>query len=520
MQRWATREELVFRTVTLAQQGMKSRAIARTLQVSRNTVKKILAAHEQARHETNGALTERPARAPRESKLDDFRSRIDELFDRFPEITAQRVFEELRAHGFAGGYTIVKDFVRRSRPKRPVEPSRETEVYGPGKMAESDWSPHVIAFTHAPRATVHVFAYVLCHSRRKSFGLYERCDLFALMDGHVATFTRFEGAAEVCKYDSQKTVVLGWEGRQPIYNPRFLAFATYYEFRPLACRPFHPNDKPHVERAFWEFERSFLCGRNFRDLEDMRRQLAEWQETTCDVRPHKKLKKTPLELFVEEHPHLIALPRCAYDTARVIYRLCSIDGFIAWDGNRYAIPYDHVTDILPVRVTQRELFVYAANLELIAKHELLPRSAGKDVDPLGFHRPKWKHAPAADLDQLQKTFEGMGENSAAYFGALRTTAGRQCGHQARQILLLRERFSTDDLVAALGHAHAFGAYTHQAIARILEARAKPRSLEEYVTEETARRFGEIVSSTKVGPRDLDEYDRLPMASPRMNEETP
>ena len=43
----------------------------------------------------------------------------------------------------------------------------------------------------------------------------------------------------------------------------------------------------------------------------------------------------------EEHPHLVELPRCPYDTARVIYRLCSIDGFIAWGGNRYAIPYDH-----------------------------------------------------------------------------------------------------------------------------------------------------------------------------------
>ena len=65
-----------------------------------------------------------------------------------------------------------------------------------------------------------------------------------------------------CKYDGQKAVVLGWEGHQPIYNPRFLAFATHYDFRPEACRPRRPNDKPRVERGFWEFERSFLNGRS------------------------------------------------------------------------------------------------------------------------------------------------------------------------------------------------------------------------------------------------------------------
>ena len=90
---------------------------------------------------------------------------------------------------------------------------------------------------------------MLAHSRRKSFGIYERSDFYALTDAHVASFARFEGAAEECKYDSQKAVVLGWEANQAIYNPRFLGFSTYYEYKPRACRRFHPNDKPHVEYA-------------------------------------------------------------------------------------------------------------------------------------------------------------------------------------------------------------------------------------------------------------------------------
>ncbi len=136
---------------------------------------------------------------------------------------------------------------------------------------------------------------------------------------------------------TQKAVVLGWEGRQPIYNPRFLAFATHYEFRPVACRPGHPNDKPRVERGFWEFERSFLNGRRFRDVEDLRHQLAEWERTTCDARLHKKTRRPKLEMFAEERPLLRSLPLHPYDSARVLYRVCSTDGFVAVDGNRYYV---------------------------------------------------------------------------------------------------------------------------------------------------------------------------------------
>ncbi len=88
------------------------------------------------------------------------------------------------------------------------------------------------------------------------------------MDGHERAFDRFGGCAHGCTYDSQKAVVLRWEGHQPIYNPRFLAFAAHYEFRPRAVRG-DPNAKPRVERSFLELVRSFFNGRSFVDFEDL-----------------------------------------------------------------------------------------------------------------------------------------------------------------------------------------------------------------------------------------------------------
>ena len=479
--------------------------------MSRNTVRKLIVEHAKARRAPHASLVAPPARAPRASKLDAFRDRTKELLERFPDITAQRVFEELRGAGFGGGYTAVKKLMRRIRPKAAPTPSLVTPIYGPGEMAESDWSPHTIGFTDGTRATVQVFAYVLAHSRRKSFGLFDRCDLHALMDGHRAAFARFQGVARRCKYDNQKPVVLGWEGKQPIYNPRFIAFATHYEFRPEACRPKHPNDKPHVERAFWEFERSFLNGRSFRNLEDMRAQLAKWESDTCDTRPNKSTRRPPAELFeAEERAALVPLPLHPYDTARVVYRICSIDGFVAWDGNRYAVPYEHVTDIVPLRITHDELFVYAADLRCVARHELAPRGEGRTVAKPGTHQP-WRTA-VADLDQLRAAFAALGPEAQSFFDGLLVAVPRLAAHQARQILLLRERYQSRDLEQALGHARSYGAFEHQSIARILAARAAPRTLAEYVAEDTARRLEERLGACKTAPRDLAEYDRLPLAS--------
>jgi transposase len=510
---WSTREELVHQVVTLHAQGLRRRAIARALSVSRNTVRKILLEHQAARQTGHTALPRQPARTPRQKKIDAFVAQVAELLSRFPDITAQRVLEELREAGFTGGYSAVKAYVSSARPRPKLTPSLATPVHGPGEMAESDWSPHTIDFTVAGRKLVQLLSYVLCFSRRNSFSVFEHADAHALMDGHEAAFERFGGAAAGCKYDGQKAVVLRWEGRQPIFNPRFLAFAAHYEFRVIACRPGKPNDKPIVERGFWGWERSFLNGRSFRDLADLRAQLAHWERTVHDLRPHKKTRRAPLEMFeAEEKDKLVPLPTHPYDTARVRYHICSIDGFVTWEGNRYAVPYDHVTDILPVRITQHELFVYAADLHVVARHELGTRGAGKDIDPQGLHRRWQHHGAAADLDQLRLAFEQMGDASAAFFHRLAADVPRQCTFRARQILLLRERYATGDIDAALAHALSYGALEHQAIARILFARAQPRSLDEYVAEHAFRRLEERLGQCHTAPRDLREYDRLPVSS--------
>jgi hypothetical protein len=108
-------------------------------------------------------------------------------------------------------------------------------------------------------------------------------------------------------------------------------------------------------------------------------------------------------------------------------------------------------------------------------------------------------------------FDGLGPGGAAFFRLLSAGPARVWGHQARCILVLRARYATADLDAALAHAARFGALEHRAVERILEARSSPRTLDEYVAEDTARRLEQTLGAQRAPSHDLTAYDRLPVA---------
>jgi hypothetical protein len=62
------------------------------------------------------------------------------------------------------------------------------------------------------------------------------------------------------------------------------------------------------------------------------------------------------------------------------------------------------------------------------------------------------------------------------------------------------------------HAVSFGVLDYASIERILAARSQPRSLNEYVAEESTRRLQETLGYARTERRDLTEYDRLPVTT--------
>ena len=143
-------DERAHEVVTLHRDGVSVRAIARSLGLGRNTVRRLLAVHDEQRQEGAPLIKEKPA-STRPTKLDTHKDAIARLIERYPDITSQRVFEELRKGGYDGGYTMVRERVAVLRPTAP-KISLPTPNYGPGEMAENDWSPYMIDFATLPSA--------------------------------------------------------------------------------------------------------------------------------------------------------------------------------------------------------------------------------------------------------------------------------------------------------------------------------------------------------------------------------
>ena len=108
------------------QQGLSASQIAATLALDPRTVAYWLT-QERFRPRTS---------RPRASKLDPFKAQIVRMLDKYPYSAAQ-VFQRLREHGYDGGYSIVKAYVRTVRPRR--QPAFLTLAFAPGECAQVEW---------------------------------------------------------------------------------------------------------------------------------------------------------------------------------------------------------------------------------------------------------------------------------------------------------------------------------------------------------------------------------------------
>jgi len=288
----------VHKIVALSRGGASMRRIARSLGVSRRAVKKALAQVVQARGDGPPEGPSRPA-AARGSRLDAYDAAIADLLARYPDVTVQRVLEELRHLGYAGGYTILSQRVRALRPRPAVSPVRRFET-APGEQAQMDYATYDLDFTDEGRRRVYAFSYVLGYSRRQYLHFVEAQDFATTVREHIRAFEHLGGVAATCLYDNMKVVVSGYDGDEPVYNPRFLAFAAHYGFRPVACRPRRPQTKGKVERPFAHVETSLLGGRTFRDLGHLNEVAAWWPAEVADVRVHRQTRVRPIDRHAEE----------------------------------------------------------------------------------------------------------------------------------------------------------------------------------------------------------------------------
>jgi transposase len=319
-------------------QGWSVKRIVRELHVSRNTVRKILRSDE-----TEFSYERERQPMPR---IGPWQERLDELLlgnankPSRERLTLIRIYEELRAMGYAGGYDAVRRYAR-SWSKSRGAMTAEAYVplyYAPGEAYQFDWSHELVELAGAV-TKVKVAHFRLCRSRMPFCVAYHRESLEMVLDAHVRAFLFFGGSCRRGIYDNLKTVVTKiLLGKDRMFNRRFLQLASHYLVEPVACTPAAGWEKGQVENQVGLVRERFFTPRlRVKSLDELNAWLLDKCVAYAKAHPHPDERdKTIWEMFEAERSRLVPYAG-PFDGFHSVPASVSKTCTVRFDNNKYSV---------------------------------------------------------------------------------------------------------------------------------------------------------------------------------------
>lgn len=439
----------------LHKEGLSARQIARQLKLGRRTVRQWL----QRAQFTQRIVITRP------SKLDPWKDQVVRLLHLHP-YTAQQVFQQLQARGYEGGYSIIKEFVRKVRPK--ARSAFLTLHFAPGECAQVDWGSAGLMQVGSTRRRVSFFVMVLCYSRRLYVEFTHSEKLEHWLACHQNAWACFGGVPHQVMVDNCKVAVLTHPpGGPPTFNGRYLDFARHYGFEIKACGPKQPHEKGRVENAVGYVKKNFLAGMELTSLPALNVAVRHWLDSVANVRLHGQTHRRPLDMFAEEKLH--PLHDRPYGAARIEDLRASSRFRITVDANAYSVPARYARQMLQVHIYPDRLLVYQQN-QLIAEHTRR-YDRNQDYEQPDHRQPLLAQRHRAREQELLLRFLSLSPRAAEYFQQLEQR-DLNARHHARQILALSETYGAEAVQRAIEDAFHFQAFSAQYIANLLQQRLR------------------------------------------------
>jgi transposase len=250
--------------------------------------------------------------------------------------SAKHIFERLRAeHGYAGGYTIVKDYVRTAKIG-----SQEMFVplnHAPGE-AQADFGEAVVVIAGL-ECTTHFIAFDLPHSDDCFVQAFPAETAEAFLEGHVRAFGYFEGVPTRNLYDNTTRAVARIVGDGERQKTRaFSELQSYYLFAEKFGRPAKGNDKGKVENLVGFARRNFMVPiPHAPSWEALNTQL----EADCRQRRERSMRghtENIAERFERDRAAMLPLPPTPYEACeKVTVRVSSLS-LVRYRTNDYLCP--------------------------------------------------------------------------------------------------------------------------------------------------------------------------------------
>ena len=455
-------------------EGMSIREASRVFGLHRDTVRKMLS------HPVPPGY--RRKRPPHRPKLKPYTGVIDRILEddlsapKKQRHTAKRIFERLKKeHGFDGGYTIVKDYVRERR--RAVGQaaavrrcSCRCRTHRATRSATSVRRGRVIG---GKKRRVHYFVMSLPHSDGIFIKAYPAETTEAFCDGHVSAFAFLGGVPQSILYDNSKLAVAKILGGGRRKRTRaFTELQSHYLFSDRFGRVGKGNDKGSVEGMVGYGRRNFLVPIPRAESFDA---LNAHLESECLERMDARLRghtESIGERMERDLGALLALPAVPYDASDKHATRVSSQSLVRYRTNDYSVPvaFGH-RDVL-VRGYVDEV-VISCGTEVIARHRRSYEHDDFVFNPLHY-LPLLEQKTGA-LDQAAPL---AGWELPEEYGRLRRLQESRMGRQGKRefvrVLRLLETFPADEVHAAVQDAISRGATGYDAVKHLLLCRIEGR----------------------------------------------
>jgi len=447
---------------------MSQREASRHFGISRDTVRKMMAYSVPP-----GYRRQAPVRRP---KLDAFIPIIDQWLEadravpRKQRHTAKRVFDRLRdEHGFTGGYTIIKDYMR-DRARRGQE--MFVPLAHPAGHGQADFGEAVVVIDGVEQKA-HFFVLDLPHSDACYVRAYPAAVAEAWVDGHIHAFAFFGAVPLSMVYDNDRCLVAkilpdGTRKRAALFS----GFLSHYLIRDRYGRPGKGNDKGSVEGLVGYARRNFMVPiPRFASWDEFNL----WLEEQCRKRQSDRLRgesETIGERLLRDLAAMRPLPASPFEACDQASGRVTSQALVRYRTNDYSVPVAFGHQDVWIR-GYVDAVVIGCGGEIIARH---PRSYEREeivFDPLHY-------LPLIEqkINALDQAAPLQGWELPEAFTTLRRLMEARMGKQGRrayvQVLRLLESFDLADLHAAVKQALHLGAISFDAVKHLVLCRAERR----------------------------------------------
>lgn len=427
----------------LKQQGLSIRQIAALRGVGRNTVRRAL-----RRTSPPTGKRRREGGAKLVPYLDQIAAWLRDSVT--SQWSAERIFDELRDRGYEGGRTVLKEHVRRSRPR--LAPVAEARFFvKPGQQMQVDWGEMGVVSVGGVSRKVYAFIAVLAWSRAMFVRFTTDMQLLTWLDCHYRAFAFFGGVPAETLIDNLKTGVLSRAGGTVRWHPAYEELAVNLGFRPLAHFPMRPKTKGRVERMVSYVRGRFFLGREIVDLEGFNAEAERWLRERANQRIHRVTRERPSDRFTVERAAL--RPLRSYDIMLEESRVADAYALVSVDAVRYSVPAAFARQ--PVTLQRRiDGVSFLKDGELLAQHAYAP--PGQRLMQVPEHLPpppKPRHERFAALGEL--VVERFGEIGRRYVAEVEGRAPHAPLALLREVLEHDAEFDHDIVAAAIESLLAF-----------------------------------------------------------------